>query len=148
VLHILDIKLTTAEIDQARKHERLKIYRETMKVFKSQYDVTEEVSDIITTMINFVSVELPMQKSQYPITNYESSSPPQVRCSTGSFPVKPTNALSVVNNWGGILLRQPSLYLRFALTIDLALEMGHFPDDSDFPRATVAEYNLNSLPDV
>jgi hypothetical protein len=137
VLHILDVKLAT-KIHQARKQKRLKVYSETMKVFKSQYDVTEEVSDIIATMINYVSVEQPIQQSQFTITGDDASSSAQskhVRSGAMSSVVIPTKALSVVNDWGSVLLRQPNLYLRFALTIDLALDRGHFPDDSDFPIA-------------
>lgn len=109
-----------------------------MKVFKAQYDVTEEVSDIIVTMINYVSVELPMHRSRFTITNDRGSSVLQsqtVRCSTESACVIPTKASIVFNDWGGVLLQQLSLYLRFALTIDLALEKGHFPNHSDFPVA-------------
>ncbi len=107
-----------------------------MKVFRLQYEATDDVSDIIARMINYVSLEPPMQQPQLTIINGDASSPPQeehFRSDAVSPLVMTTKALSIVNDWGGVLLRQPNIYLRFALTIDLALERGHFPNDSDFP---------------
>jgi hypothetical protein len=138
VLHILDVKLATSELQRVRKQGRLKIYTKAMKVLQSQYDGPDELSEIIATMINYVSLEHSMQRPKLNSTDESELSQPRgghLRAASISTLAMPTGALSAVNDWGGVLLRQPDLYLHFTLTIDLALEKGHFPDHRDFPVA-------------
>ena len=120
VLHILDVKLSSTPSQLARKQGRLNIYTEAMKDLKPQYDGTDEVSDFVTRMVECISLESPSQAQRK-----EGSR-------QGSSWLAPGGAMTV-NEWSDVLLRQPSLYVRLVVTIDLALSMGRFPEDKDFP---------------
>jgi hypothetical protein len=74
VLHILDVKLATTQLHKARKKKRQKAYTEIIKLFQSQYDGTDELSEIIARMINSVSLERSVQRPQL-ITAGEDDSP-------------------------------------------------------------------------
>jgi hypothetical protein len=76
VLRILDVKLVTTQLDKVRKKERQKVYTEIVKLLQSQYDGTDELSEIIARMISSVSLERPMQWPQL-ITADEDDSPQQ-----------------------------------------------------------------------
>jgi hypothetical protein len=102
-------------------------------VLQSQYDGTDELLGIIARMISWSSRcdnlgALPQMKTfHYSPIRINRYFLPHHHMSC------PTKALGTANDWGGILLRQSSLYLRFALKIDLSLKKGQFPDDRGFP---------------
>lgn len=134
VLHVLDVKLSATESQTARKKRRLDIYTEAMKGLQSQYDGTDEICEIIRRMVDYMSVENPTRGRRFnssqdkTVFQHDISSPKPS-------PLEPSMPPKVVNDWGDVLLRQPTLYLRIALTIDLSLSKGYFPDDTDFPTA-------------
>jgi hypothetical protein len=89
----------------------------------------DELSEIIARMINYVSLEQPVQQPRCITADKNVSSQSykdQLKLSTAPSYVMSTKVLSTTNDWGGVLLRQANLYLRFALTIDLAIEKVSF----------------------
>jgi hypothetical protein len=116
-----------------------------MKGFKLQYDGTDEVSDCIGRMIDYISIERPVQKSQY--GKGEANSTPKCHDSgnQSSF-VAPAWCATVVNGWSDVLVRQPNLFLRILLTMDLSLSKGHFPEESDFPATLQSNRLFDTRP--
>ncbi|KAH6668929.1 fungal-specific transcription factor domain-containing protein [Halenospora varia] len=134
VLHVLDVKLSTTESQTSRKQRRLNIYTEAMKVLQSQYDGTDEVADIISTMTNYISLERPIQSSRLNI-NRDSTEFHQNGSGPRAVSLKTIKNSKAIKDWGDVLLCRTNLYLRLAITIDLSLSKGRFPDDADFPRS-------------
>lgn len=105
---------------------------------QSKYDGTDQVAEMIGKLIDHISVERPSQGSLVNNSNNDYFSSQRHDSATrSSFPstsrsVRPKR---MVNDWGDVFLRQPSLYLRLTLTIDLSITNGCFPRDSDFPMA-------------
>jgi len=124
VLHILDVKLSTTDSQTARKQGRLNIYTEAMKAWQLQYDGTDQVSCIIGKMFDHVTLE-----------SETSVQVCHINGSAARKSLEPVKSSKAVHNWGDILLRQPGLYLRLALTVDFFLCKGRFPVDTDFPTA-------------
>src|ERR1700730_8703574 len=93
------------------------------------------LSVIIAKMIESISLERSIQAS--PVTNDKLALRKQAyQLKSSLVPSLSTQieSLTAVRDWGDVLLRQPSLYLRFILTIDHSLDKGQFPgDDIDFP---------------
>lgn len=146
VLHILDVKLSTNQYNAARKQGRLKIYTEAMKGFKLQYDGTDEVSDFIRRMIDYISIERPVQRPPLvkgSLNSFHKSHDSSCRRSSSSAPIW---SATVVNDWSDVLLRQPNLYVRILLTIDISLSKGYFPDESDFPTALQSQHVFDNCP--
>ena len=127
VLHLLDVKLSNTPFRGAKKQRRLNIYLEAMEALQSQYDVTDEVGEIIGKMVAHISLEQQETQGETPSTHSEAD--------LGSLASKSPDDPSVVNDWGDVLLRQPKLYLRLVITLDLSMSKGLFPKDSDFPLA-------------
>jgi hypothetical protein len=100
-----------------------------MEAFQCQYDGTDFVSDLITQMVEYISLETPIQRSRE-LTAVENS-----ESGAGPLQEKPSGAIAAVNDWGDVFLRQPTLYLRLTLTVDHSLSSARFPDESDFPPA-------------
>lgn len=134
VLHDLDVKLSTTESQTARKQRRLNIYTEAMKVLQLQYDGTDEVSDILGTILNYIIVDTPTQSCRF---NMSGESPEKQENQFGgkSTSVVPIKYLKAINDWGDVFLRRTSLYLRLCITLDLFLSKGRLPDNTDFPSA-------------
>jgi hypothetical protein len=129
VLHVLDVKLSNSSSQAAMKQRRLDIYTEAMKALQAQYDGTDQVSNIIGTMVDNIKLDNTSNATDAgnsPASNIAAAASPAsvLRNLWGPNPVK---------DWGDVLVRQPSCYLRLALTIDLSLAEGKFPDDADFP---------------
>ncbi|KAF2815567.1 uncharacterized protein BDZ99DRAFT_435984 [Mytilinidion resinicola] len=141
VLHVLDVKLSATESQSARKRRRLDIYTMTMKGLQAQYDGTDEVFEIIGKVVDYMSLEKSTQRrrssNEHKYVFQDSDSP---RLSS----LEPKNPRRAVNDWGDVLLRQPSLYLRIALTMDLSLSKGQFPDDTDFPAALQSQNHIQT----
>jgi hypothetical protein len=145
VLHILDVKLSTSRAHIARKQGRLSIYTEAMKGFKLQYDGTDEVSEFVGRMIDYISIERPAQKS--PSGKGKANSTRKCDDSGDqSLSVAPAWCTTVANDWSDVLVRQPNLYLRILLTIDLSLSKGHFPEESDFPTTLQSNRLFDTRP--
>ena len=125
VLHLLDVKLSSTAVRTAKKQRRLNIYIEAMKALQSQYDVTDTVSEIIGQMIEHVSLDQQEKQGETPSSHPEAG--------LDSVASNATDDPSVVQDWGDVLLRQPKLYLRLTVTMDLSMSKGSFPNDSDFP---------------
>jgi len=125
VLHLLDVKLSSTPFRTAKKQRRLNIYTEAMKTFQSQYDATDKVTEIISKMVEHISIENAEAQGETPSNHSEAD--------LGSLASKSSDDPSVVQDWGDVLLRQPKLYLRLTITIDLFMSKGVFPTDSDFP---------------
>lgn len=137
VLHILDVKLSNSPSQNARKQGRLKIYTEAMKAWKSQYDGTDEVSEFIVRMVDYISLGAthPQDPGLRSPTHISHKSP-QSHQTTSPLPLRyEGRSTAQLHEWSDLLLKQPRLYARLTLTIDLALSKGSFPCDSDFPIA-------------
>lgn len=98
-----------------------------MTALQSQYDVADTVSEIIGKMVEHISLDQQETQGESPSNHSEAD--------LGSLASKSTDDPSVVQDWGDVLLRQPKLYLRLTITIDLSFSKGYFPNDSDFPLA-------------
>ena len=100
-----------------------------MEALQTQYDGTDYVSDVITRMVEHISLESPTQRSREHtvVENSEEDSRPLNEKSSVDVPT--------VSDWGDVFLRQPTLYLRLVLTVDHSLSRVRFPDDVDFPPA-------------
>jgi hypothetical protein len=103
-----------------------------MKALKLQYDGADEVSEMIGKIIGYVSLDsrsqgYPLDQSRKPLSLQQDS------CGLEGPSSKAKLSMNTIKDWGDVLLRQPSLYLRLALTLDLYLAKGRFPDDTDFP---------------
>lgn len=116
-----------------------------MKGFKLQYDGTDEVSDFIGRLIDYISIKHPAQNSP----SGKSKTNHTRKCNNScyqSLSGAPTWYTAVANDWSDILVRQPSLYLRIYLTIDLSLSKGHFPEECDFPTVLQSNRLLETPP--
>ncbi|KAH6663322.1 cutinase transcription factor 1 beta [Plectosphaerella plurivora] len=119
VLHILDAKLSSTQKKSSQrpmstqsvaKQHRLNILIEAMKTYQWQYDGVDWVSETIRHIINLAQLDAPV-----------------------SDPSQATDDDAPISDWTDILASQPSSYLRLALTMDLSLSKGRFPEDADFP---------------
>jgi hypothetical protein len=109
-----------------------------MNTLQSKYDGTDQVAEMIGRLIDYISVERPSQGSLVDGNNNNSFSSQRhdsATMSSFSSTSRSAKPKRLVNDWGDVFLRQPSLYLRLTLTIDLSLTNGCFPRDSDFPTA-------------
>lgn len=94
-----------------------------------KYDGTDEVHGFIGRMVDYIRLETPDPTSRSP---FPGDNDPQKQHIPTTW-VKAGSTTTPVNEWSDVLLRQPKLYSRLILTIDLSLAKGKFPDDADFP---------------
>ena len=105
-----------------------------MKALQSQYEVTDMMSGVIGKIVEDISFDRQGSQTETSSTNSWADS--------GPFPSNAIEDLSVINYWGNVLLRQPILYLRLAITMDLTMSKGVIPEDADFPWPLQAKNKL------
>ncbi|CAK7215769.1 hypothetical protein SBRCBS47491_002596 [Sporothrix bragantina] len=142
-LHILDVKLSTSAANNANnnnasantpndvngghpdhstsassalKQHRLNILIEAMKTYQPQYDGVDWVSETIRHIVNLANLD----------GNGSGNGNGNGNGGNGG-----NNA--GISDWTDILASNPSLYLRLALTMDLALSKNRMPEERDFP---------------
>jgi hypothetical protein len=143
VLHILDVNLSTTPVQIAQKQGRLNIYMQAMKGLQSQYDGTDEVWNFIKSVVEYASIvslgqlQPPQEPPRLP---HRDGSASKLIDSIGSFSSRALVPATDASDWGRMLLKNPTLYLRLTHTIDLCLSRGRYPEDSDFPLLLKSTY--------
>ncbi|KAL4803989.1 hypothetical protein BDV18DRAFT_162399 [Aspergillus unguis] len=118
-LSILDVKLSLTDVQSATRQRRLQIFAEAMKSLQAYYDGTDRVSDAIERLVHHLAA------APGPSSSFEGHTRQQ--------PSRQTKQKHPVSEWSDILDRLPGCYLRIAVTLDLAISTGEYPDEQAFP---------------
>lgn len=108
-----------------------------MKVLQFYYDGTDRVSDAIERVIRHLAI------SKGPDSAPANSS---TLFSAQSEDIGKERAQQRVTEWGDVLVRLPGCYLRIAMTLDLAMSRGEYPDEQAFPTWLQTSSLASSLP--
>ena len=129
VLNILDVKLSSTKSQCSVRQRRLQIFMEVMKVLQTQYDGTDRVSDAIERIIRYLAVNNNVKS----IDSYEYSDRRDSHLQNHTVSSTSTASEPIVTEWGDVLIRLPTCYLRIVMTLDLAVSKGEYPEEADFP---------------
>ena len=114
-----------------------------MKVLQSHYDGTDRVSDAIERVIRHLAINRSTDATQ---TNDSSKYNTQYRDRVQDREGERERAQQRVTEWGDVLVRRPGCYLRIAMTLDLAMSRGEYPDEQAFPVWLQTSSLASSLP--
>lgn len=142
VLNILDVKLSSTKSQCSVRQRRLQIFMEVMKVLQTQYDGTDRVSDAIERIIRYLAVNNNVKS----IDSYEYSDRRDSHLQNHTVSSTSTASEPIVTEWGDVLIRLPTCYLRIVMTLDLAVSKGEYPEEADFPLCLQTARLANSLP--
>ena len=142
VLNILDVKLSLTKSQCSVRQRRLQIFMEVMKVLQTQYDGTDRVSDAIERIIRYLAVNNNVKS----IDSYEYSDRRDSHLQNHTVSSTSTASEPIVTEWGDVLIRLPTCYLRIVMTLDLAVSKGEYPEEADFPLCLQTARLANSLP--
>lgn len=108
-----------------------------MKVLQFYYDGTDRISDAIERVIRHLAIS----KSPESVPANNSTLFSAQNGDKGK-----ERAQQRVTEWGDVLVRRPGCYLRIAMTLDLAMSRGEYPDEQAFPTWLQTSSLASSLP--
>lgn len=119
---------------------------EAMQILQSQYDGTDQVSSYIERLIVYLAKEDPSNKIVASESTY--TVPKGLEAMMIESPSSGTSdsAGLALRDWGDVLSRQTSWYLRIVWTLDISFRKGRFPDESDFPAKLQSNQLSKILP--
>ncbi|KAH6867574.1 fungal-specific transcription factor domain-containing protein [Thelonectria olida] len=124
--NILQVKVLKTENQSGGDQRDLVSYISAMRTFQSLYEITDSTLGCIENIVTHIkNEECSTLLHQNPFIHHPLSA------SLGMLEPKKGSG----NVWVDLLLENPHIYLRIALTVDFSLAHGQFPTENDMPKA-------------
>ncbi|EEH42840.2 uncharacterized protein PADG_07660 [Paracoccidioides brasiliensis Pb18] len=143
VLNALDVKLSGTTSQSATHKRKLGYYVEIMQLYRNRYDGTDYVAFLIQQVLKFAESQnltvsfLASAGANVVSNSTNDDSDVSGDTDTSTALTERSNSDKAAENgtksWGEVLVRQPRLYLRLSLSLDIAFARGQFPRDADLP---------------
>jgi hypothetical protein len=121
ILNSIDLQSSSSTtFKNESKRRQLRLYNEAMEICHARYSGTGACVNVINKTIASAKADI------FP------STPSAEQPSTSTALLRA--AANKIDDWFEVFVSQPRQYLRIALTIDISLCMGRYPQHEDFPR--------------